>query len=237
MGRFMNFRRGLLNLYRMRLVRRELNLLVIYRQRGRRPRIYQWAYWRASYAPLLLGLVFFGTRSLGLLDIEASMVAVSLLIGYILADMQWFMINATTWMFTKRALDWGMVRQMSQFYVGPTGDLSKPPAANRWDQTLIPPDYLKNLAVTYELLKISPPSLRQVFFKTAEGRGLFIMTLSTCLFVALQPQFTGAILAIYAFFAAWPAKRLKAAVDFHATWPIMQDAFDWTKISLMTGKL
>ena len=93
----MIFEAGAFKFYQMRLLRRELSLLALYRTKGRSPRIAQLAYWRASFTPLVVGLVFFGAQALGGTESQASIAALALLLSLILADMQLFAMSIGTW--------------------------------------------------------------------------------------------------------------------------------------------
>ncbi len=219
-----------LNFYQIRLIRRELKLLAAYATEGRQPRVSKGAYWRASTIPLALGLAFFLARALGLPDPQAAMAAVALLLGLILADLHMFVANAPAWIFARKTLDWQRVADLHLQFVGRPLDLTNPPRQTRWDRVRIPPAYTKNLARMYEGLRRNPMRLSQVVGTNPELRILIVLTALTLAALWLSPELRGFTLSLYFFLSAWNAKRIKAAVDFHMTWPVLSHAFTWDKI-------
>ena len=221
----------LLDLYQRRVIARELALLAIYRRKGRSPRMMHWVYWRYSFAPLVIGCLFvFCTQGLAMATPQATLVVLCAFIGLILADMQLFVLNAGTWIFARAVLDWRRVAELHGSYHGTVPNLARGGQQSRWDSIPVPPTYTKKLAKTYLHLRQSPPTLGQLVQQSGELRVLALTTSLTLVLLFLNSAFVGVTLIAYVFFVAWPAKRLKAALDFHFTWPLLQDAFDWEKI-------
>ena len=228
----MIFEAGVFKFYQMRLLRRELSLLALYRTRARNPRIAQLAYWRASFTPLVVGLVFFGTRALGLTETQASIAALALLLSLVLADMQLFIMGVGAWRFARQVLNWRAVESLCQTYVGGREEnLQTAGAKNRWDEVPIDKRHLQGFAKIYLQMRENSPSLDQLIVKSAEARALLISLLLLLLVVQFNPQLFAVALPIFFFVSAWPAKRLKASIDFWFTWPILQEAFDWGSVS------
>ncbi len=227
---------GLIGLYRARLLRRELSLLTSYYRDGRSPRISHTAYWRASFIPLIVPLVFFALRGLNYPEPQAGLVASSAFLGAILADMQLFAMNAGNWIFAKQTLNWRRIGDLSLAITGRGLDTSQPMAKNRWDQIQISPAYRQSMAKTYLSMRKGPPELTQLLTQSPEARALLISTAVALAVIVLSPAFIGFTLPIYFFVVAWPAKRLKAAIDFRFTWPILRDAFKWDEVERMAGR-
>lgn len=221
---------GLLSFYRRRLVRREVSLLAAYRLFGRHPRLYYGAYWRASFTPLALGLMFFLSRSLGISDPQAALVALSLALGLVFADMRLFVLNAPTWVFARQVIRWPVIADLVEAYAGVRPDFRRPSPENRWDRVPLGKTHRRALARSYQRMRNDPPGLKALVGQSAEVRTLGLATLLLVAVLTLSPNFTGVALAVYGFVIAWPAKRLKAALDLWVTWPILQQAFDWARI-------
>lgn len=219
-----------LNFYQLRLIRRELSLLAIYRNKGRQPRITQVAYWRASAIPFAVGVAFFISRYLGLDDTQSTMTAAILFGGLLLADMHLFVSNAPAWIFARQTIDWGQVARLHKNFVGEAIDLSQPPVKNRWDTVRVPQSYLKGIGGMYQSMANQSPTVVQVISQSPEFRVIGILTLLTVASLMLAPDFVGFSLSVYFFLFAWNAKRVKAAVDFHLTWPVLKHAFNWDSI-------
>ncbi len=219
-----------LNFYQVRLIRRELKLLATYAAHGRRPRIANTAYWRASSIPLAVGLAFFIARALALTDSQAGLTATALLMGLILADLHMFVANAPAWAFARKTLDWRRVADLHLQFVGTPLNLTTPQQPNQWDRARVPPSYEKNLARVYQGLRRRPKGLTLVVGHSPELRILTALTGLTLAALWLSPELRGFTLSLYFFLSAWNAKRLKAAVDFHMTWPVLSHAFSWGDI-------
>ena len=227
---------ALLGLYRARLLRRELTLLASYYAQGRRPRILCLAYWRASFIPLVVPLLFFALRGLGFPEPQAALVACSAFLGLMLADMQIFVMNAGNWIFAKQALNWGQIAAFSRSIAGKSLDTSKPAVNNRWDQIRISPADRQFLAKTYLNMRKRSPDMGNLLIRSPEASTLLIATVVALAVVWLRPEFTGFTLLIYCFLMTWPAKRLKAAIDFRITWPVLREAFDWEEVERLAGR-
>lgn len=227
---------GLLGLYRARLLRRELSLLTAYYRQGRSPRIAHLAYRRASFVPLVVPLIFFALRGIGLPETGAAIVAFSAFLGLVLADMQLFVMNAGNWIFAKQALNWQRVADISRAITGQGLDTTQAPASNRWDQVQISSAYRQSMAKTYLNMRKGPPELSQLLTQSPEARTLLISTAIVLAVLAFNITLLGLTLAIYFFVIAWPAKRLKAALDFRLTWPVLRDAFKWDEIERLAGR-
>ena len=216
--------------YATRLIRRELSLLASYRLNGRSPRIGQLAYWRASFIPLALGLTFFLGRALGLADTQAALAAGVLLLGLVLADMQLFVLNAGAWIFARRTLDWGAVARLYADFHGQAIDLRQAAAPNRWDAIVVSPAHLQGIAAMYQRLKKQRPDVGALIQQSQEARVLGITTFLALVIMLISPQLVGVTFTVYLFVSAFTARRLKAAIDFHLTWPVLQQAFNWDEI-------
>ena len=173
-----------LEFYRYRLMRREMSLLAAYRTTGRRPRISLGAYWRASFIPLVLGLVFFGTRALYLalgaeMDLSQGMAgfaAAMLLLGLVLADVQLFVTNSPAWAFAKKALNWSAVAHKMS-HLRPQSDgkpwaLDEPGPETPWDKVQVPPKFLNSAAKSYLQMSKNSPNLNQTLMQGARCRRL-----------------------------------------------------------------
>ena len=237
--------------YRSRLLRREMRLLAAYRTQGRRPRIRQGAYWRASFIPLVLGLVFFGARWLYMaMGVEmapaqnaAALAAALLLMGLLMADMQLFIANSPAWAFTKQVVNWpavaGRLNQLSPQADGSPWDLRQPGQAGSptpWDRVQVPPSFLRAAARSYQHMAKTPPSLGQTLTQGGEAQGLIFVMLGLSAVVQFFPQVMTAALPMILFFAAFPAKRLKARLDFWVTWPELRQVFDWQAIERFAAR-
>ena len=219
-----------MNFYQLRLIRRELRLLAVYRNQGRQPRLARAAYWRASSVPLAVGLGFFIGEYLGLSELQATIAALVLFIGLIVADMQLFISNVPGWIFARKILNWRRVANLHWRFVGSPLDLSIPAVKNRWDEVSVSPEVLRGFATLYKNLNNKPPTLMELILKSSELRILVALTGLTCVAFWLNTEFRGFTLSFYFFLSALNAKRLKAAIDFYLTWPVLKQAFEWEKI-------
>ena len=238
-----------LEFYRYRLMRREMRLLAVYRTQGRRPRISLGAYWRASFIPLVLGLVFFGARAAyGAIGVDGTVAqgtavfaAAMLLLGLVLADVQLFVTNSPAWAFAKKAVNWSAVAQkLNQLSPKPDGtgwDLNEVAPVTAWDRIEVPPSFLNVAAKSYRQMAKTPPSLNQTLVQGREIQALGLLGLLLLITFLLFPGFASAGLPLILFFAAFPAKNLKARLDFWVTWPELQQIFDWKAINRMAGRL
>ena len=88
----------------------------------------------------------------------------------------------------------------------------------------------RNLARMYLNMPKTPPDLGAVLSQSREARALLLTAALAALVMALNPQFIGLTYAIALFVSAFTARRLKSALDFQLTWPVLREAFDWEEI-------
>ena len=231
----MSSENALLTFYRGRLLRREMSLLGAYASQGRSPRISHFAYWRASFIPLAVPLAFFFARQVGVPELQATLIALSLFLGLIFADIQLFVMNSATWIFAKKTLNWAKVRDMARAFGADVHAAETATASSRWDQIEVPASFLQNMAKSYQKMRQSPPDLNQLIFSSLEARSLLISTVILLIVLRLSPDLMAFALPVFLFVTAWPAKRLKAALDFRVTWPVLQQAFDWDNIDQLAN--
>lgn len=223
----------LIALYRRRLVARELRLLSSYRLNGRRPRITSLAYWRASFIPLLVPLIFFALKGVGVSDAAAALPALVFLGALLIADVQLFVLNAGAWIFAQKGLSWSKVEQAIYHELGQDLDLHQQGKSTSWDKVQVPPAFLTNAAKSYQQFQRTPPKLADLIQQSSEARTILISFALLIAIGLLSPQFMDLALPIFLFVIAWPAKRLKASLDFCVTWPALKGLFDWDKINHM----
>lgn len=225
----MNF----LDAYANYLFRREVAILMTFRRRGRTRRLFIPAYWRATSLPLVMVIGIFFALLLGAGQTFAAICGFLTLAGALVGEYMLFAQNKAAWPVFERVLNWDSIAKYHQQAIGPLPSMaSAEDRQNAPASPSVPIPMRRMILKGYASARRNPPTFQAWVSRAPELRVIGFVVLLSLVFAfgPFDMAGTGYWQVVPSFFIGLQLRRVKMALDFILTWPMIERFIDWQAV-------